>query len=154
MIHPDILTIADIQRLIPHRYPMLLIDKVYNIVPNERATGLKNVTYNEWFFPGHFPTHPIMPGVLTIEAMAQTLAVLGVVSKEIEAGCILSYQDVYFMSINDAKFRHPIVPGDQVIIDIEVKSKKKNAIKCAGRATVDGKLVAEATLLAMMGNGS
>lgn len=110
--------IKEIQNLIPHRYPMLLVDRLENIVEGESATGIKNVTMNEWFFQGHFPDNPVMPGVLIVEAMAQTAGALVMYSTKKEASDKL----VYFMSISEAKFRKPVLPGDT--LHIHVKKEK------------------------------
>jgi 3-hydroxyacyl-[acyl-carrier-protein] dehydratase len=138
--------IARIMKLIPHRYPFLLIDKVVDLVRNLSATGVKNVTVNENFFQGHFPGHPVMPGVLIIEAMAQTAAVLVVETLgEDAAGRV-----VYFMSIEGAKFRRPVVPGDQLRIHITKDRSRGNVWKFNAVAKVDGVAVAEATYAAMI----
>jgi len=135
-----------IMRLIPHRYPMLMIDKVVDVVKNESAIGIKNVSINEHFFAGHFPSRPVMPGVLIIEAMAQTAAVLVVETLgEDSAGKL-----VYFMSIDEARFRKPVVPGDQIHIHV-TKERSRGAVwKFKGEAKVNGTLVAEATYAAMI----
>ncbi|PZO66003.1 MAG: 3-hydroxyacyl-[acyl-carrier-protein] dehydratase FabZ [Paracoccus denitrificans] len=138
--------LALIKRLIPHRYPFLLIDKVRDIVPHTSAVGIKCVTANEPYFPGHFPDAPIMPGVLIIEAMAQTAAVVVGLSK----GLIDKNPLVYFMSIDKAKFRHMVVPGDVVELHVHVIRGGGKIWKFQGRATVDGKLAAEAEITAMM----
>ena len=138
--------IARIMKLIPHRYPFLLIDRVVDLVRNQSATGVKNVTVNENFFQGHFPGHPVMPGVLIIEAMAQTAAVLVVETLgEDAAGRV-----VYFMSIEGAKFRRPVVPGDQLRIHITKDRSRGNVWKFNAVAKVDGVAVAEATDAAMI----
>ena len=138
--------IARIMKLIPHRYPFLLIYKVVDLVRNQSATGVKNVTVNENFFQGHFPGHPVMPGVLIIEAMAQTAAVLVVETLgEDAAGRV-----VYFMSIEGAKFRRPVVPGDQLRIHITKDRSRGNVWKFNAVAKVDGVAVAEATYAAMI----
>jgi 3-hydroxyacyl-[acyl-carrier-protein] dehydratase len=140
------LDIAGIMRAIPHRYPFLLIDKVVDMVANESATGIKNVTVNENFFQGHFPGHPVMPGVLIIESMAQTAAVLVVESLGPEA----RGRVVYFMSVEAAKFRRPVVPGDQLHIHIKKDRRRGNVWKFSAVARVDGVSVAEATYAAMI----
>ena len=111
----QVIDIHGIQRMIPHRYPFLMIDRVIELVPNDRATGIKNVTVNEPFFQGHFPTEPIMPGVLIIEAMAQTAAVLVVAT----LGTDREGRLVYFMTIDSARFRKPVVPGDTLHVHVE-----------------------------------
>ncbi len=137
------LTVNEIMKHLPHRYPFLLVDRIIELQPGVSAKGLKNVTMNEPFFQGHFPGQPIMPGVLIIEAMAQVAGVMAFRSG-MEGG------SVYFMSIDNAKFRRPIVPGDQVIMDIKVLKQRGNVWKFSGSATVDGKLVSEAEFTAMV----
>lgn len=135
-----------IVELIPHRYPILMIDKMTDVVPDVRATGIKNVTANENFFEGHFPTRKVMPGVLIIEAMAQTAAALVVHTLgEASEGSL-----VYFMSIDNARFRKPVVPGDTLHVQVEKQRSRANVWKFAGKAMVDGTLVAEATFAAMI----
>ncbi len=138
--------IAGIMQAIPHRYPFLLLDRVVDLVRNESATGVKNVTVNESFFQGHFPGHPVMPGVLIIESMAQTAAVLVVETLGPDAQGKL----VYFMSIEGAKFRRPVVPGDQLRIHIVKQRNRGNVWKFHAIARVDGVAVAEATYAAMI----
>jgi 3-hydroxyacyl-[acyl-carrier-protein] dehydratase len=136
----------EIQHLIPHRFPMLLVDKVVDVVLDEKATGIKNVTINEWFFQGHFPDKPVMPGVLIIEAMAQTAGILVMKSTNQQAeGSV-----VYFMSIQEARFRKPVVPGDTIRIFVEKQRYRSNVWKFSGTATVDGQVVAEAVFSAMI----
>ena len=137
------LTINEIMKNLPHRYPFLMVDRIVELEPGERATGIKNVTINEPFFQGHFPDQPIMPGVLIIEAMAQVAGVLAFRSG-------VEGNSVYFMSIDNAKFRRPIVPGDQVIMEIKVLKKRGNVWKFSGVATVEEKLVAESEFTAMV----
>jgi 3-hydroxyacyl-[acyl-carrier-protein] dehydratase len=135
-----------IQRIIPHRYPFLLVDRVVDIVGAERCTGIKNVTMNEPQFTGHFPQTPVFPGVLLIEAMAQTAAVMVGVEKNLaDTGTL-----VYFMGIDAAKFRRKVVPGDQLRLEIETKRGGGKVWKFAGRAMVDGELACEAEFTAMM----
>ena len=139
----------DIQRImqmIPHRYPFLLIDRVVDVVTGESAVGIKNVSINESFFQGHFPQHPVMPGVLLIEAMAQTAAVLVVHTLGRESEGKL----VYFMSVDNARFRHPVFPGDQVRVKVVRKQNRGSVWKFDGAALVHDKLVAEATFAAMI----
>ena len=135
-----------IKEMIPHRYPMLMIDRIIDVIPNVRATGIKNVTINEPFFQGHFPSFPVMPGVLIIEAMAQTAAVLVVGS----LGPDKEGRLVYFMSIDSARFRKPVVPGNTIHIHVEKQRNRGNVWKFKGEAKVDGVLVAEATYAAMI----
>jgi 3-hydroxyacyl-[acyl-carrier-protein] dehydratase len=138
--------IARIMAAIPHRYPFLLVDRVVDIRPDHSATGIKNVSINENFFQGHFPTHPVFPGVLIIESMAQTAAVLVVETLGPSAAGKL----VYFMTVEGAKFRKPVVPGDQMRVHV-VKEKQRGSIwKFSAEAKVDGKVVAEATYAAMI----
>ena len=146
---PDVTAEIDIQRImqmIPHRYPFLLIDRVVNVVSGESAVGIKNVSINEGYFQGHFPQHPVMPGVLMIEAMAQTAAVLVVhtLGKEAEGKL------VYFMSIDNARFRRPVFPGDSLHIHVTKLRNRGNVWKFEGRAEVDGHLHAEAVFAAMI----
>ena len=138
--------IARIMRAIPHRYPFLMIDRVLEMVLNRSAIGIKNVTMNEPFFEGHFPNHPVMPGVLIIEAMAQTAAVLVVET----IGPDAAGKVVYFMSIEGAKFRRPVVPGDQLRIHIIKERSRGSVWKFHAVARVDGVSVAEATYAAMI----
>lgn len=138
--------IAGILKAIPHRYPFLLLDRVVDLLPNQSATGIKNVTVNENFFQGHFPGHPVMPGVLIIECMAQTAAVLVVETLGPDA----AGKVVYFMSIEGAKFRRPVVPGDQLHIHIVKERNRGNVWKFSAVARVDGAAVAEATYAAMI----
>jgi 3-hydroxyacyl-[acyl-carrier-protein] dehydratase len=139
------MNINEIMQYLPHRYPFLLVDRVIDLQPGKSITGIKNVTFNEPFFQGHFPGQPIMPGVLIIEAMAQ-VAGLAAFSSGMEG------KAVYFMSIEKAKFRRPVVPGDQLRIEIKVLQQRGNVWKFSGAATVDGKLVSEADFTAMVTN--
>lgn len=138
--------IAQIMRAIPHRFPFLMIDRVIDIIPGHSATGLKNVSINENFFQGHFPSEPVMPGVLIVESMAQTAAVLVVATLGPDAEGKL----VYFMSVEGAKFRRPVVPGDQVHVHVTKVQRRMNVWKFAAQAKVDGQVVAEATYAAMI----
>jgi 3-hydroxyacyl-[acyl-carrier-protein] dehydratase len=135
-----------IMELIPHRPPFLMIDKVVDVVAGERAIGVKNVTINEGFFQGHFPARPVMPGVLIIEAMAQTAAVLVVHT----LGQMAQGKLVYFMSVDNARFRRPVVPGDTLKVHVTSLRHRGNVWKFEGQAKVDGKLCAEATYAAMI----
>lgn len=141
-----VIDINRIMQMIPHRYPFLMIDKIIEIVPDVRAIGVKNVTYNEPFFQGHFPARPIMPGVLIIESMAQTAAVMVMETLGKTAEGTL----VYFMSIDEARFRKPITPGDTVYIHVEKQRSRGNVWKFRGEARVDGNLMAEAVFAAMI----
>ena len=148
MITKDqIIEIQEIMEMIPHRPPFLLIDKVKDIEPNISAVGIKNVTINEPFFQGHFPGHPIMPGVLVIEAMAQTSAVLVIKTTGNISGNL-----VYFTTIEKAFFRKPVVPGDQLHLQVEKKKNRGNIWKFVGKAIVGGRLAAEANFSAMIMN--
>jgi 3-hydroxyacyl-[acyl-carrier-protein] dehydratase len=142
----ELIDIHRIMRDIPHRYPFLLLDRVVDVVLGISAVGVKNVTVNEPFFAGHFPNHPVMPGVLIIESMAQTAAVLVVETLGGDAVGKL----VYFMSIEGAKFRRPVVPGDQLRIHIVKQRNRGNVWKFHAVAKVDGVAVAEATYSAML----
>jgi 3-hydroxyacyl-[acyl-carrier-protein] dehydratase len=144
-------TIADIdliQRIIPHRYPFLMVDRVRDIVPYRSAVGIKNVTFNEPHFQGHFPGAPIMPGVTIIEAMAQTAAVMVGVSADLADRELL----VYFMGIDGCKFRRKVVPGDVLHLELTtLRGKPGGKVwRFGGRATVEGELAAEAEFTAMM----
>jgi 3-hydroxyacyl-[acyl-carrier-protein] dehydratase len=140
------LDILRIQEMIPHRYPFLMIDKVVDIVPNESAVGIKNVSINEPHFVGHFPKRPVMPGVLIIEAMAQTAAVLVVQTLGREAEGKL----VYFMTVENARFRRPVVPGDTMHVRVTKQRSRGPVWKFAAEALVDSHLCAEATYAAMI----
>lgn len=142
----DVIDILRIMQAIPHRHPFLLIDRVVDVVRNVSAVGVKNVSVNEAFFAGHFPNHPVMPGVLIIESMAQTAAVLVVETLGPEA----AGKVVYFMSIEGAKFRRPVVPGDQIRVHVAKERNRGNVWKFHGVARVDGVSVAEATFAAMI----
>ena len=142
----------DIQRImemIPHRHPFLMIDRVVDVVANLRATGIKNLSINESFFQGHFPSRPVMPGVLVIEAMAQTAAVLVVHTLGPDSEGKL----VYFMSVDHARFRRPVFPGDQLAVQVIKQRNRGNVWKFEGRARVDDNLMAEATFAAMILDG-
>ena len=140
------LRIAEIMRILPHRYPFLLVDRVVEVEREHRIVAVKNVTINEPFFAGHFPSAPVMPGVLTIECMAQAGAILGLLEEpDIENSVI------YFMGIDGAKFRRPIVPGDQLRITGEIIRRKATVWKMHGQVHVGEDLAAEATLLSSIG---
>lgn len=138
---PTSLDIYEIQRILPHRYPFLLIDRVIDLTPRERIVALKNVTINEPFFQGHFPNLPIMPGVLIVEAIAQAGGALLLTEVEDRDQKLM-----VFTGIERARFRRPVVPGDQVRIEVEVKSWRMNAVRMEGKAFVGDKRVAEATV--------
>jgi 3-hydroxyacyl-[acyl-carrier-protein] dehydratase len=136
--------IKEIQTLLPHRYPFLLVDRIIAIEPGVKAVGIKNVTANEGFFQGHFPGNPIMPGVLIIEALAQVAGILAFRSGS-PAG-----KSVYFMSIEKAKFRKPVVPGDQLRLEVSILQYRGNVWKFSGSAFVEEKVAAEAEFTAMV----
>ena len=139
--------INEILKMLPHRYPFLLVDTIKNVVPGESGIGVKNVTFNEPFFEGHFPENPVMPGVLQIEAMAQTAGVIVVTSfpKEEQDGC-----RVFFMTVDDVKFRKPIIPGDVVEMKVKKEQAVRNVFKFRAESYVNGKLVAQAVFSAMV----
>jgi 3-hydroxyacyl-[acyl-carrier-protein] dehydratase len=140
--------IKEIMQILPHAYPFLLVDRIIEMDPGKRIVGIKNVTYNEPFFPGHFPGRPIMPGVLIVEAMAQTAGILAFKSMpEEEQG-----KPVYFLGIDNVRFRKTVVPGDQLRLELEITKHRQSIWRFKGKALVDGKLVAEAELLAMLGD--
>jgi len=138
--------ISRIMQMIPHRYPFLLIDRVEKVIASESAVGIKNVTANEPHFPGHFPGHPVMPGVLIIEAMAQTAAIVVVDAM----GTDVEGKLVYFMAVDNAKFRKPVTPGDRLELHVVKKQNRGAVWKFEGQAKVDGTVAAEATFTAMI----
>jgi 3-hydroxyacyl-[acyl-carrier-protein] dehydratase len=142
-----------VMALLPHRFPMLLVDRVIDMIPGQSATGIKAVTINEPFFAGHFPARPIMPGVLIVEALAQTAGVLAIHTaraKAVAAGEEQGDKLVYFMAIDNAKFRTPVEPGCLLHLKVEVVQDRGRIAKFTGRAEVDGKLAAEASFTAMI----
>jgi len=140
--------IEEIMNILPHAYPFLLVDRIVEMEPEKRIIGIKNVTYDEPFFQGHFPGRPIMPGVLIIEAMAQTAGVLAFKSMPDE----YLKKPVYFLGMDNVRFRKPVIPGDQLRLELEVTRHRHSIWGFRGKAFVDGKLAAEADLLAMLGD--
>jgi 3-hydroxyacyl-[acyl-carrier-protein] dehydratase len=139
--------IRKIMAFLPHRYPFILVDRIVEMIPHERIVGLKNVTMNEPFFQGHFPGAPVMPGVLIVEAMAQAGGILAYASR----GKDQEKELVYFMGIDKARFRKPVIPGDQLVLEMISTKTRGNIFKMSGKASVDGALVAEAEIMAMTG---
>lgn len=136
--------IHEILEYLPHRYPLLLVDRVIEVVPGERIVALKNVSINEPFFPGHYPHHPVMPGVLVIEALAQTAAIL---SFKTMGGKPDDKSVYYFVGIDCARFKRPVSPGDQLIFEVSIVANKRGIWKFAAKAKVDGQTAAEAELM-------
>ena len=139
------LDIRRILEILPHRYPLLLVDRIIEVEPGKRVVGIKNVTINEPFFHGHFPGNPVMPGVLVLEAMAQVGAVVWLAAQQ-----DMTDKYVYFAGADKVRFRRPVVPGDQLRCELEVVRVRTRSCKVVGRATVDGELAASATLLSIM----
>jgi 3-hydroxyacyl-[acyl-carrier-protein] dehydratase len=137
----------EILTLLPHNYPFLLVDRITEMEPGKRIVGIKNVTYNEPFFPGHFPGRPIMPGVLIVEAMAQTAGVLAFKSMGAEG----QKKPVYFLGMDNVRFRKPVIPGDQLRLELEITRHRQSIWGFKGKAFVGETLVAEGDLLAMLG---
>ena len=137
----------EILTLLPHGYPFLLVDRIIEMEPGKRIVGIKNVTYNEPFFPGHFPGRPIMPGVLIVEAMAQTAGVLAFKTMG-EQGLM---KPVYFLGMDNVRFRKPVIPGDQLRLELEITRHRQGIWGFRGKAFVGETLVAEGDLLAMLG---
>lgn len=142
----DVADISRVMEMIPHRYPMLLVDRVIDMRRDLSAVGIKNVTINEPYFQGHFPTRPVMPGVMIIESMAQTAAVLVVHTLGPESEGKL----VYFMTVDDARFRRPVVPGDRMHIHVTRERRRGNVWKFSAKVMVDDQLAAEASFAAMI----
>ena len=140
----EAITVEEVMRVLPHRYPFLMVDRVLYMEPGRRAVGVKNVTINEPYFQGHFPTRPVMPGVLQIEAMAQLAGVL--LLRDVECNGKLPF----LMSIDGVKFRRPVVPGDQLVLEAEVVKVRSRSGEVATRALVDGKVVSEARIKFMI----
>jgi 3-hydroxyacyl-[acyl-carrier-protein] dehydratase len=141
--------INEILQYLPHRYPFLLVDRVLELEPGKRILALKNVTMNEPFFPGHFPHHPVMPGVLIIEAMAQAAALLSFKSTGVKPD---ENSVVYFAGIDNARFKRPVVPGDQLLFEMSITHSKRNIFKYKGVARVGGEIATEAELMCAIKN--
>ena len=141
--------IKEIMRHLPHRYPFLLVDRVLEMTVGERITALKNVTMNEPFFPGHFPHHPVMPGVLIIEALAQAAGILAFKSSGAE---ITESSVIYFVGIDNARFKRPVVPGDQLQLQASITKNMRGIWKFTAQALVDGQLACEAELMCTLRN--
>lgn len=137
---PIQLTVEEVQQMLPHRYPFALVDRITELIPGKRAIGIKNVTFNEPHFQGHFPGKPIMPGVLIVEAMAQVGGIILKHATDAEGLCMLA-------GINNVRFRRPVVPGDQIVLTVELLNKRKRFGKMHGVATVDGHIVCEGEVL-------
>jgi len=144
--------IHGIMKTLPHRYPFLLVDRVLEVEPGKRLVAIKNVTINEPFFSGHFPGNPVMPGVLIVEAIAQAGAIL-VNASQAKDGESLANKYLYLAGIDGARFRRAVLPGDQLRLEAEVKSMRRNSCKMVGRATVDGQLAASGEMLCMLVDG-
>lgn len=147
MSQPQPLNVEEIQRILPHRYPFLLVDRILNLELGKRIVGVKNVSFNEPFFQGHFPGRPIMPGVLIIEAMAQVGGILAFLSMPENIG----NPYIFLMGIDKVRFRKPVVPGDQLTLELEALRRGKKFWKLQGQALVNQTLVAEAELMAAIG---
>lgn len=141
-----VMNIVEIIQTLPHRYPFLLVDKVLELDPGKSITAIKNVTFNEPFFPGHFPGRPVMPGVLIIEALAQAGGVMAYTADPEMRGKL-----IYFMSIDKVKFRRPVIPGDQLTLELTSVHRSTRAWKMTAQAKVDGNLAAQAELTAVVG---
>jgi 3-hydroxyacyl-[acyl-carrier-protein] dehydratase len=144
MSKPPFMDIQGIMKQLPHRYPFLLLDRIVECTPGESLVALKNVTINEPFFPGHFPQRAVMPGVLILEAMAQATGILAFATIGHPPGPNELY---YFVGIDKARFREPVVPGDQILFKVKILAAKRSIWKFAGVAEVDGKVAAEAELM-------
>ena len=142
----SVLDVDELMQILPHRFPMLMIDRLIDIKPGDSAVAVKNVSYNEHFFQGHFPQKPIMPGVLMIEAMAQAAAAFTSYTENLDA----EGKIVLFMGVDKARFRKPVVPGDQLLIKVATVQRRPPVWRFSGEATVAGKVVAEATFAAML----
>jgi len=139
-----VIDIREIMEILPHAFPFLLVDRIVELRIPDRIVGLKNVTYNEPFFQGHFPSEPVMPGVLIVEAMAQTAGVLAYKAMGEEA----RGKGVYLMALRDAKFRRPVTPGDQLLLELQVVRRRGGIWVFKGKALVDGQVAAEAEIMA------
>jgi UDP-3-O-[3-hydroxymyristoyl] N-acetylglucosamine deacetylase/3-hydroxyacyl-[acyl-carrier-protein] dehydratase len=137
----EVMDVTDVMKLLPHRPPFLMVDRIVSVEGENKATGVKALTMNEWFFAGHFPGHPVMPGVLQVEAMAQVGSIL-LLRRPGNAGKI-----GYFMSADLVKFRKPVVPGDTLFIEVEMTQSKRSIAKAKGRCVVNGEVVSEAEML-------
>lgn len=138
------LGVEDIKKLIPHRYPFLLVDRIIEYVPGERIVGIKNVSIGEPFLDGHFPGNPVMPGVLQIEALAQASAVFGRLTEPLVEGCLLA-------EVSEARFRRMVIPGDTLRLDVKVEKRRKNFFWFSGEALVDGQVAAVVKFSAKLG---
>ena len=143
---PEQIDILEILRLLPHRYPFVMVDRITSLTPGSKVTGFKNVTMNEPFFQGHFPDRPVMPGVLILEGMAQTGGILAFYS----APEMIGKKLLYFAGIDKTRFRRPVVPGDRLVFNMELLNSKRGIFQLSGRAFVDGQLAAEARLMASL----
>lgn len=141
---PEQLDIQKILKLLPHRYPFLLVDRVTELVPGKTATAIKNVTINEPFFPGHFPGRPVMPGVMVLEALAQTCGILAMRTTDDEA---VAEELYYFVGIDKARFKRPVGPGDQMIMTVSIKRNIRGVWRFETEARVDGVLVCKAEMM-------
>ncbi len=142
----SVLELEELMQILPHRYPMLMIDRLIDIVPGQSGVGVKNVTYNESFFQGHFPQKPVMPGVLIIEAMAQAAAAYTAYTEDLD----VENKIVLFMGVDKARFRKPVVPGDQLQLVVRTVQKRPPVWRFEGEGVVNGKKVADASFAAML----
>lgn len=146
MTEPEMMAVEEIMRFLPHRYPFLLVDRIISLTPGKRIVGLKNVSYNEPFFQGHFPGRPVMPGVLIVEAMAQVGGVLAYMSTQAH----LENRLYFFLGMDKVRFRQPVVPGDQLIMELDTIRGGKRIWKMMGKALVNNNVVTEAELIAAL----